>query len=177
MRLLPLVAAIALLLFSADMCAQKQKREPLTEAQVEQIREAGIYPADRVKLYIKFVDEHIATIKGLTNRAKSAARAHRIDDELQDLAELMDEFASNLDVYSDRKADIRKALKPMTEASERWLTVLRALPGEPTFDIARKEAIETAEDLAEDSKRLLQEQTDYFNQHKDEEGQDRAEPK
>jgi hypothetical protein len=89
----------------------------------------------------------------------------------------MDEFGSNLDVYSDRHADIRKSLKPLPEATQRWLGILRALPGEPGFDLARKEAIESGEDLADQATRLLHEQTEYFNLHKDQQGQDRAEPK
>jgi hypothetical protein len=178
MRPMRCFAAILLCLLGTTLLlAQKDKREPLTGAQVEQIREAGIYPDDRVKLYAKFLEEHAEVIKGLTNRSKSAARSHRLDDELQDLTALMDEFGSNLDVYSDRKADIRKSLKPLPEAIQRWLTILRALPGEPGFDLARKEAIESGQDLAEQTTRLLNEQTDYFKLHKDEAGQDRAEPK
>ncbi len=157
--------------------AQKEKREPLTEAQVDQIREAGIYPDDRINLYTKFVSEHADTIKGLSTRGKSNARAQRLDGELQDLTALMDEMGSNLDVYSERKADIRKALKNLNEAAPRWLGILRALAGEPGFDLARKEAIESGEDLVDQAKRLLTEQTEYFLQHKDEQGQDRAEPK
>jgi hypothetical protein len=170
-------ALLVCLLGTTLLPAQKEKREPLTGVQIEQIREAGIYPDDRVKLYTKFLDEHAGVIKGLTNRAKSAARSRRLDDELQDLTALMDEFGSNLDVYSDRKADIRKSLKPLPEAIQRWLTILRALPGEPGFDLARKEAIESGQDLADQATRLLSEQTDYFKLHKDEAGQDRAEPK
>jgi hypothetical protein len=172
-----LAPIVVLLLLAAPLVPQKEKREPLTGAEIEQIREAGIYPTDRVKLYTKFLDEHAATVKALTPRAKSGSRARRLDEELQDLTALMDEFGSNLDVYSDRKADIRKALKPLTEATQRWLGILRALPGEPGFDLARKEAIESAQDLDDQAKRLLQEQTDYFNLHKDEAGQERAEPK
>jgi hypothetical protein len=178
MRPMRCFAAILLCLLGTTLLlAQKDKREPLTGAQVEQIREAGIYPDDRVKLYAKFLEEHAEVIKGLTNRSKSASRSRRLDDELQDLTALMDEFGSNLDVYSDRKADIRKSLKPLPEAIQRWLTILRALPGEPGFDLARKEAIESGQDLAEQTTRLLNEQTDYFKEHKDEAGQDRAEPK
>jgi hypothetical protein len=165
------------LLLAAPLSSQKKKPEPLTEAQVEEIREAGIVPNVRVNLFTKYTSEHAETIKGLTNRAKSVARAKRIDEELQDLTALMDEFGSNLDVFSDRHADIRKSLKPLTEATDRWLGILRALPGEPGFDLARKEAIESGEDLADQAKRLLTEQTEYFNLHKDEENQDRAEPK
>jgi maltooligosyltrehalose synthase len=162
---------------AATSLAQKEKREPLTPAQVDQIREAGIYPDDRINLYTKFLSEHADTIKGLTSRGKSGARAQRLDGELQDLTALMDELGSNLDVYSDRKADIRKALKNLNEAAPKWLGILRALAGEPGFDLARKEAIESGEDLADQAKRLLSEQTDYFNLHKDEQGQERAEPK
>ena len=89
----------------------------------------------------------------------------------------MDELGSNLDEYSDRKADMRKSLKNLSDAAPRWLGILRALAGEPGFELSRKEAIEAGEDLADQSKRLLTEQTDYFNQHKEERGQERSEPK
>ncbi len=104
-------------LIAANLHGQKEKREPLTGPQIEQIREAGIYPVDRVNLYTKFLNEHADTIKGLTNRGKSGSRVQRLDGELQDFTALMDELGSNLDVFSDRKADIRKALKPLSEDS------------------------------------------------------------
>ena len=165
------------LLAATSLFAQKDKPEPLTEAQIEEIREAGIYPTDRVNLYTKFLNEHADKIKSLTGRSKSIGRGKRLDEELQELTSLMDELGANLDVYSDRHADIRKALKPLAGATEHWLGVLRALPGESSFDLSRKEAIESGEDLADQAKRLLTEQTEYFNLHKDEQGQDRAEPK
>ena len=172
------IAAISLcLLLASPLAAQKEKREPLTEAQIEQIREAGIDPDERVSLYTKFLNEHADVLKGLTNRAKSASRSRSLDNELQDFTALMDEFGSNLDLYSDRHADIRKSLKPLPAATERLLGILHALAGEPGFDLARTEAIESAQDLADQAARLLREQTDYFNLHKDEQGQDRKEPK
>ena len=165
------------LLFASLLPAQKQKREPLTEDQIEKIREAGVDPDQRVRLYTQFVNEHVDVIKGLTNRAKSAARGRRLDSELQDLTSLMDEFGSNLDVYSDRHADIRSSLKPLPAAAQHWLSILRALAGEPGFDLARKEAIESGEDLADQATRLLREETEYFNLHKDQQGQELEEPK
>ena len=167
---------IAILLVP-PLLAQKEQRQPLTEPQIEQIREAGIYPDDRVKLYTKFLDEHVDTIRGLANRGHSSARTKRLDGELQDLTALMDELGSNLDQYGERKADLRKSLKPLTEATQRWLVALNAIPTEPGFDLSRKEAIDSGKDLADQAAQLLKEQTDYFNAHKDEKGQDRAEPK
>ena len=172
-----LSAIFLCLLLVAPLPAQKQKREPLTEAQMEKIAEAGIDPNARVALYTQFLNEHADAIKSLTNRKVSDARASRLNDALQDFTALMDELGDNLDMYSDRKADIRKSLQPLTEATPRWQGILRALAGEPGFSLARKEAIESGEDLSDQARRLLQEQTDYFRQHPDEAGQDRAEPK
>lgn len=157
--------------------AQKEQRQPLSDAQIDKIREAGIYPDERIKLYTQFLDERANTIKGLTNRIKSNARAKRLDDELQDFTALMDELGSNLDQYSERKADLRTSLKKLNELTPKWVGILKALPGEPTFDEARKEAIESSEDLADEGKRLQTEQDTYFAEHKDEKNQERAEPK
>ena len=162
---------------AASLAAQKDKPEPLTEAQIEEIREAGIEPNERVSLYTKFTGEHADTIKSLTNRATSIARAKRIDEELQDLTALMDEFGSNLDVYSQRRADIRKGIKPLPEAVDRWLAILRAIPSEPAFDVSLKEAIDSGQDFSDQAKQLVADQTAYFLLHKDEANQDRAEPK
>lgn len=166
----------------AFLCAlpalgQKEQRQPLTQPQIEEIREAGIDPDGRVKLYTRFLNEHVDTIKGLTSRRTSSARAHRLDDELQDLTALMDELGSNLDQYGGRKADLRKSLKPLNDDTKRWLDTLQALPSEPGFDLSRKEAIDSEHDLADQVAELVKEQTAYFSLHKDEKGQDRAEPK
>ena len=170
-------AIIACLLIAAQAHPQKEKRDPLTAPEIEEIRQAGIDPNGRVSIYSRILNEHAEKIKGLTNRAKSEARGLRLDSELRNFTALMDELGSNLDTYSDRKADIRKALKPLSEASQHWLVLLRALAGEPAFDLSRKEAIESAEDLADEVTRLANEQTEYFNLHKDQQGQDRAEPR
>ena len=165
------------LLLVAPSLAQKQKREPLTEAEVDKIAEAGVDPNARVDLYTQFLNEHADAIKSLSNRKSSDARASRLSDALEDFTALMDELGENLDMYSERKADIRKSLQKLNDATSRWQGILRALAGEPGFNLARKEAIESGEDLADQGRRLLQEQSDYFKQHPDEAGQDRAEPK
>jgi len=172
-----LPAALVLCLIAHSACAQKQHHDPLTEAQVDKIREAGIDPNQRVKLYTAYVSEHVNAVKALTNRGKSEARASRLDQELQDVATLMDELGSHLDVYSDRHADMRPALKSLAELSQQWLRTLRALAGENGFDLSRKEAIEAGQDVADQAQRLFTEQTTYFDAHKDERGQERAEPK
>jgi hypothetical protein len=168
---------VTILMAAPVAWSQKDQRDPLTQAQVEKIREAGIDPNERIKLYTEYLNDHVNTVKSLTNRGKSEGRAKHLDNELQDVTALMDELGSNLDEYSDRHADIRGALKILADESHQWLITLRALAGEPSFDLSRKEAIEAGDDLADQAQRLLREQDDYFAIHKDEKGQERSEPK
>jgi hypothetical protein len=165
------------ILLAAPLFAQKNKRDPLTEAEKDQIAEAGVAPVERLNLYVKITNEHADTIQGLIKRAHSAARAHRIDDELQDFAALLDELSSNLDLYGDRKADIRKSMKPMNEAIARWQSILNALPSEPGFEVSRQDSIDAITDLVAQAKQIASDQDAYFKAHPDEKDQDRAEPK
>lgn len=172
-----LTTSLLALLLAAPLHAQRQKPEPLTDAQQEKIAEAGIDPVARVDLYVKFLNERADTIKGLIPRAHTAARGSRIDGELVNFTALMDELDDNLDVFSDRKADIRKSLKGLNESIERWQGILKDLPSEPAFEISRRDAIESSSDLADQAKKITADQTAYFDLHKDEKGQDRYEPK
>lgn len=172
-QLLPYVLASLTFSSAISLCAQHQRTASLTETETEQVAEAAVAPNERVKLYNKFLNERADKIKDLTHRPRSAQRVLKLDDALQDFTALMDEMGSNLDQYSDRHSDIRKALKGLTEDTPRWLNILRVLPGESGFDLARKEAIESGEELADQATRLLHEQTDYFSVHKDQKDQER----
>ena len=171
-----LASAILALLVTAPLSAQHPRRETMTASEIEEVRESAIFPLQRVKVYTRITEEHAARVKDLAGRPRSQQRTQRLDDALQNLTSLMDELGSNLDVYSDRHSDIRKALKPLAEAVPRWLTILRVLPGESGFDLSRKEAIESGEELADQATRLLHEQEDYVATRKDERGQDREDP-
>ncbi|HZB87549.1 MAG TPA: hypothetical protein VE291_02725 [Terracidiphilus sp.] len=172
---LPLLAFVLIAL--PVVLAQKEPRQPLTAAQTEQIRDAGTDPDQRIGLYTKFLNERVDAVKSLAARGHSSARTARLDGDCQDLAALMDELGSNLDQYGDRKADLRKSLKELNEAAPRWISALRTLPTEPGYDLSRKDAIASGQDLADQVADLLKEQTAYFAAHKDEKGQERAEPK
>jgi hypothetical protein len=170
-------ALLIALLIAAPLAAQKDKPEPLTENQQDQIAEAGIYPVARVGLYVKFLDEYSETIKTLIPRGHSQARDARINGELQKFTALMDELGDNLDVYSERKTDIRKALKPLSESVARWQAALHSLPSEPGFELSLKDALDSIGDLSDQARQLTTDQEAYFKAHPDEKNQDRAEPK
>lgn len=170
------LTAILLLCCTASLLrAQRNQREPLTEVQQEAIAEAGIDPAARVALYVKYINEHADVIKRLIPRTESA-RDRRLDAELQDLASIIDELSSNLDEYGDRKADLRKALKPLNESIPQWQTLLHDLPNSPVFEVSRDDATDSVNDLADQAKKLTADQTEYFKEHPKAKDQDREEP-
>lgn len=170
------VALAAVLFCAHPLAAQKEKREPLTSAQVEEIREAAIQPDLRIQLYTKYLNERAQTLKSLAAHGHSRARAARLDEELLDFTALLDECASNLDMYGERHADLRRSLKKLNEEAPHWLETLSALASEPAFEISQKEAQLSAKDLAEQTETLLKEQQAYFLEHKDEKDQERKEP-
>lgn len=172
MRPLSLILPLMFLLLAASVAAQKQVRDPLTPTQAEEIAKAGIDPNQRVHLYTRYLDEHAEAIKALAKRADTPARNNMMASDLEDLANLMDELGSNLDVYSDRKADIRKTLKPLNEAIQRWQAMLNGLPSESAIDLARTDALDSSNDLADQAKQMMQDQDKYFTEHKDETGQE-----
>ena len=165
------------LLAVAPLAAQvNTKQDPVTPDQQDQIAEAGIDPVARVDLFVKFVNERADTIRGLIKRAKSPARSQRLAGELQRFGALMDELGDNLDMYSQREADLRRSLKGLNEGVERWQGVLHDLPSEPGFDLSLKDARASAGDLAAQAKQLTASQEAYFKAHPDQKGQDRYEP-
>jgi hypothetical protein len=173
---LRLLAVILLLCCTAfSLCAQRNQREPLTDVQQEAIAEAGIDPAARVQLYVKYLNEHADTIKRLVPRAESA-RDRRLDGELQDFASIVDELSANLDEYGDRKADLRKALKPLNESIPHWQSLLHDLPNSPVFEISRNDAADSVNDLADQARKLTADQIEYFKEHPKAKDQEREEP-
>ncbi len=177
MRTLPLLAATSLCLFlAAPLHAQRQRRDPLTYAQAEQIADAGIDPDARVGLYTKFLNEHADAIQALARRIPSVARDHRMQNDLEDFANLMDELGDNLDTYGGREADLRKSLKDLNKDIPHWQQILHGLPNSQGFSISLADATDSSNDLASQAKQLLVSQTAYFKEHKNQQGQQRAEP-
>jgi len=89
----------------------------------------------------------------------------------------MDELGDNLDVYSDRKADLRRSLKGLNDGIAHWQAVLKDFPSEPGFELSLKDALGSANDLAGQARQITADQEAYFKAHPDQKGQDRYEPK
>lgn len=127
-------ASAAILLLLVTTIASARRRDPLTEAEADQLREASLEPYKRLKLYIKFTDARLESIDQLRSDPKQAdGRGKKIHDLLEDFTALMDEVNDNLDQYQGRplskddRKDFHKGLKEVIDACDKWETHLKAL--------------------------------------------------
>jgi hypothetical protein len=125
---------ILVLLLLVTAAASARKRDPLTEAEADQLREVAQMPYKRLKLFIKFTDARLDSIDQLRNDPKQAdGRGRKIHDLLEDFTALLDEINSNLDQYEGRpmtkddRKDFHRGLKEVIVACDAWEVKMRAL--------------------------------------------------
>jgi hypothetical protein len=143
-----LAAKMSFLLLLLALPAAARKRDPLTEAEADQLREVAMEPYRRIKLMIKFTEARLVAIDQIRVDPKLAAdRGKQIHDLLEDFTSLVDEINDNLDQYEGRPLDkdqvkqYHKGLKELIEADERFDLRLRTLQSAAETDpITRKEA-------------------------------------
>lgn len=161
---------LALLLLASVAIAGRVRRDPLTEAETDQLREAAQDPGPRLKLYIKFATARLETIEQLRTDPKMATdRGQRIHDLLEDFVNIVDEIDQNVDSYDERDLDLRKPLKALIEADSGWQLRLRTLKEAPHSDPAAanefrdyaftlETALDSVSSSGDNARKVLQEQ-------------------
>ena len=158
------ILMVAFSCFAMSATAQKHDRDPLTDAEVDQMREAADYPSKRLELMVKFTRERIAMIGLLSGDPPSATRPKQIHDLLEDFIALLDETGDNIDMYESHHTDMRKGLKLLIEANSEWQLKLRQLkeqspPAElEQYSYVLANAVDTVADSAKDARETLEEQ-------------------
>ena len=129
-----LAKKLLLLILLLTVVAAARRRDPLTDAESDQLREAALEPQKRLKLYIKFAEARLLAIDQLRSDPKFAdGRGKKIHDLLEDFTAILDEINDNLDTYQGRplnkddKKDFHKGLKEVIEAGDRFDLKLRTL--------------------------------------------------
>jgi hypothetical protein len=145
--------------------AQRRDRDPLTEKEVDEMREAADYPNKRLELMVSFARARIATIDQLRGDPSAAAtRPKQIHDLLEDFILLLDETDDNIDMYGSHKSDMRKGLKLVIEADSEWQLKLRQLKEQSQaeeleqYSFVLTNAIDTVNDSAKNARESLEEQ-------------------
>jgi len=145
--------------------AQVKTRDPLTEQEVDQMRETADFPNKRLELMIGFARARMKSVSDLRAATKVPPnRPQQIHELLQDFVTLLDEIDDNIDMYGAHKADMRKGLKLLIEADSEWQLQIRELkeqsPPEELqqYEFVLSNAKETVNDSAEGARETLEEQ-------------------
>lgn len=125
---------VIMALLLSMVAAAQRRRDPLTEPEADQIRDAAMEPGKRLKLYIKFAEVRLDSIEQLRSDPKAAqGRGKKIHDLLEDFTAIVDEINQNLDTYQgwqlskdDRKL-YHQALKETIEAGDKFGAKLKVL--------------------------------------------------
>ncbi|HEY3972268.1 MAG TPA: hypothetical protein VGM18_04640 [Candidatus Sulfotelmatobacter sp.] len=165
---LRIAMAIVVLLAAALSSPAQRHREPLTQPEIDQIRDASWEPKQRLTLYVQFTRARFVKLEQMRSDPKVKDRARQTHDMLDDLLLLYDELNDNIDTYVDRKDDIRKPLKTIVEADTEFQAKLRALksaadvPAEEAqqYEFVLNNILDTVDSSAEDHRKLLADQED-----------------
>jgi hypothetical protein len=166
------VLSIALLLaFGSALFAPvpalrgQQKVDALSDAEVEKLRDVNREPADRVMVFVGFLDSRTDRIRDIATKPRRPGREEDIHDLMEQFVSIGDDLQDNLDEYGTRHWDVRKALPKLSKALDRWATTLRSPADDEHYDVERKLALEAIQDIREDSTQLLEDQKAWFAAH------------
>jgi len=144
----------------------QDKDDPLTEAQVEKLREVADQPPERVKLYMEFIAQRTDAIAEMVGDTRIQNKPPKIRKLLQEYTRLVDELQDNLDNYDETHADIRKVLKELVPASKKWLDTVNKPPPDPVYDFPRKTAADASQSLVDQVTKLQTDLDKYFAEQK-----------
>jgi hypothetical protein len=161
------MVATVLLLAGIPIMAQK-RRDPLTQPEIEKIRDTSWEPRLRLPLYVEFARARLVKMEQVRSDPKTPNRAKQTHDLLDDFQLLYDELNDNIDTYVDRRDDIRKPLKIVIDADTEFQAKLRALkdaadvpPAEAQqYEFVLTNVLETVDSSTEDHKKLMEDQED-----------------
>ena len=160
----PVWISLALLLLCGTAIAQRGHAD-LSEAEIEQLRDAAMDPAARVLVFQKLIDTRMERIGRVLTDVRAQGRAKDIHQNMDEVSGIVNELEDNLDEYAEAHRDLRKPLPRLVSAAERWQSVLRQPPENEQYKLARSLALEAVTDVKDQLTKLIPEQQAYFKEH------------
>ncbi len=161
-----MIGLTVLCCWTACAAAQTRQRDPLTPAEIDQLRDTAMDPNERLKLFVHFARARLVSLEQVRNDPKATDRGQQIHDRLQDFVDIYDELNDNVENFIDRKEDMRKPLKAVIEADNEFQAKLLALKS--AAGVGAKEAgeyrflldsaLEDVSDGVQEHRQLLDEQ-------------------
>jgi hypothetical protein len=167
-----IAAKVFLLILLLGLVASARKRDPLTEAEADQLREVSMEPYQRLKLLVKFTEARLVAIDQVRVDPKLAKdRGKQIHDLLEDFASMMDEINDNLDQYEARTLDkdqlkqYHRGLKELIEADERFDLKLRTLQSAAQTDPQTRKELPDFRFVLQDAQEALKSNADMAREY------------
>jgi hypothetical protein len=156
------------ILLTASLVVAQRHRDPLTQPEIDKIRDTSWEPNQRLALYVEFARARLVKLEEMRSDPKTVNRARQTHDLLDDFQLLYDELNDNIDTYVDRKDDIRKPLKTIIEADTEFSAKLRALEEAPgiapaefsQYQFVLTNARDAVDSSTDDHRKLLADQED-----------------
>jgi len=162
-RLLKLACYLLLL---APFARAQHQHDPLSDAEIDQLRDTAVDPIGRLKLYIEFARARLAAIDKMSSDPKVADRGQQIHDRLQEFLDIYDEMDDNVDNFEKRGDDLRSPLTHIIQADNEFAVKLHALhdkananPSEAAqYEFLLSDALDEVSSAAKDHHKLFAEQ-------------------
>ncbi len=157
-----LVAAMTTVALSARRVqAQEEKKDYLTDAEGDRIRDA-VTPPERMKLFVEFAGDRLKKFQyELTRTVPEGRRAEILNGLLNAYAGCIDDAADQIEVAREKQVDIRASLKIMQTKGKEFLEALQKInEGGPEYDTYKdtlQDAIEGTQDALTDVDKALKE--------------------
>lgn len=165
---------LGIVLLLAAIAPAQRREDPLTQAEIDQLRDNALEPDLRMKLFVQFARARLVALEQMRSDPKTTDRGHKTHSMLGDFLAVYDELNDNLDNFEARKSDLRKALKTILEGDTEFAAKLRALrdsaaasPEEAKqYDFTLSNAIETVDSSTSDHRQLLADQEEALKHKK-----------
>ncbi|HEX3371173.1 MAG TPA: hypothetical protein VHS08_01570 [Candidatus Acidoferrales bacterium] len=133
--------------------ASPQKKEYLSEAEADKIRDAGV-SGPRIVLFAKFASDRIKKLQYEFAHVDPAdqRRTERLNSLINSYAGCIDDAADSIEVGIARQQDIREGVKALQSGIKEFLPYLQGLaangPERETYKDNLEDAIEATQDAA-----------------------------
>ena len=169
-----LACSLAWVVLLALPAGAGQRRDPLSDVETDQLREAALEPQLKLKLLLQFAGNRLESAEKLRAEGQAGpGRGQQIHDLLEDFDTLVDEIGDNVDSYASRNEDLRKPLGKIIKACNDFSARLRefqaaasatpeAAKESKAYKFVLQDAIDSVEDGLQGAQQLLTEQKEQF---------------
>ena len=153
------------LLLPVSMAYAQDRGSALSAGDAERLRSIADDPSQRVLAFVGFLDDRAKAVEKLSSGPRKPGREDDLHEQFEQFVSIADEFNDNLDDYSEHHRDVRKALRNLVQATERWAVMLRTPEENEAYSVSRRLALEAVRDLHEEAVEMIAEQKTWFAKH------------